>query len=142
MSIRYIGAQVESGGGLVINTSFEAENISGLPWNPADGFAFGFHIFDPETDTLIEDGARVAPATAIAPGQRRGFDLHFELPEQPGAYRVFISPMQENSGWFYERGWPFLLIDGEVGNCTARSGSLMSRSAVGRARSKSRAPSA
>jgi lipopolysaccharide transport system permease protein len=119
MSIRYIGAMVEPGGGRQVNTSFEAENISGVPWVPAEGFAFGYHIFDPETDTLIEDGARVVPDSAVAPGERRHFDMRFELPEQLGAYRVFISPMQENAGWFYERGWPFLLIDGVVDNGAA-----------------------
>jgi lipopolysaccharide transport system permease protein len=120
MSIRYSGVKVESGPGRVLSASFEVENISGRPWVPSEGFAFGYHIFDPETDTLIEDGARVVPDAAIAPGGQHQFDLRFELPEQPGAYSMFVSPMQENVGWFYERGWPFLLIDGIVANGAAR----------------------
>jgi lipopolysaccharide transport system permease protein len=120
MSIRYEGTKVEPGPGRVVLASFDAQNISGHAWVPAEGFAVGYHIFDPETDTLIEDGARLVPDSAVAPGERHHFDVRFELPEQPGAYRVFVSPMQENAGWFYERGWPFLLIDGIVGHGAAR----------------------
>jgi len=29
----------------------------------------------------------------------------------PGSYRVYVSPMREASGWFYEQGWPLLVID-------------------------------
>jgi lipopolysaccharide transport system permease protein len=120
MSIRYTGAKVEPVNARLVNISFEAENISSSAWLPSEGFAVGYHIFDPETDTLIEDGRRVVPETAIAPGERRHFDLRFELPEQPGEYRVFVSPVQENAGWFYERGWPFLVINGVVEHGTAR----------------------
>ncbi len=120
MSIRYIGARVDPVNARLVSATFEAENISSSAWAPAEGFAVGCHIFDPQTDTLIEDGRRVVPETAIAPGERRHFDLRFELPEQPGAYRVYISPMQENTGWFYERGWPFLLIDSVVEHSVAR----------------------
>src|SRR5580765_1054411 len=119
MSIRYEVTKVEPGLGRVVRVTFDAENISSRPWVPADGFAFGFHIFDPETDTLIEDGRRVVPDTAIAPGGRHPLNLRFELPEQPGGYRVFGSAMQENAGWFYQRGWPFLLIDAVVDNSAA-----------------------
>jgi|SRR5579862_626382 len=120
MSIRYIDAKVEPVNARFVNVSFEAENISSSAWSPVEGFAMGCHIFDPKTDTLIEDGPRVVPETAIAPGERHHFDLRFELPEQPGPYRVYVSPMQENAGWFYEQGWRFLLIDAVVEHGTAR----------------------
>src|SRR5262249_18264395 len=42
------------------------------------------------------------------------------LPEEDGAYRVFISPMREDVCWFYERGWQFLEIEAAMENGIAR----------------------
>ena len=40
--------------------------------------------------------------------------LDFELPPEDGRYQAFISPMREGVCWYYERGWPFLLVDTAV----------------------------
>ena len=57
---------------------------------------------------------RVPCLKAIAPCESRRFEIHFELPPEPGRYRVFLSGMQEHSHWFYERGAEFLLVDTAV----------------------------
>lgn len=103
-----------------IRASFEIRNQSRDPWRPGEGFAVSYHIFDPETGTLVRDGPRVAPEAEIEPGQKRRFDLELDLPPEPGRYRIYVSPMQENVCWFYERGGEFLLIDGAVEAGSAR----------------------
>src|SRR5581483_5123772 len=39
---------------------------------------------------------------------------------QPGAYRIYVSPLQEHKAWFYQSGSPFLLIDARVENGAVR----------------------
>jgi lipopolysaccharide transport system permease protein len=113
MSARYHDASVEADG-LALRVSFRVENASAAEWKRDEGFAFGYHIFDPETETLVIDGPRTALGCDLAPGKPAPFEIRFPLPPEPGRYRVFVSPMRENVAWFYQRGWPFLLIDAVV----------------------------
>lgn len=103
-----------------LEVSARLENVSAGPWRPSEGFAAGYHIFDPDTGTLVVDGARAAPTGDIAPGESMPLSLRFDLPREPGRYRVFVSPLQEQAGWFYQRGWRFLLIDAVVDGAGAR----------------------
>ncbi len=48
------------------------------------------------------------------PAQSRELSLKIALPPEPGEYNIYVSPMRENVAWFYDRGWPFLLIDVSV----------------------------
>jgi len=114
VTARLQNAEVRAGGGLLLNASFELRNASASSWRPAEGFAVGYHIFDPETGTLVVDGPRSAPDSDIAPGETRRFQVQLELPPEPGRYRIFLSGMQEHSHWFYERGGEFLLVDAAV----------------------------
>lgn len=100
MSAQYHGAKVEVDG-LHVRAAFDIENAGGL--------LVGYHIFDPETDTLVVDGARVPVEK-----DSEHLELGFQLPSEPGRYRVLVSPMRENVAWYYEQGWPFLLIDATV----------------------------
>src|SRR6266567_8763293 len=102
MSVRYFDPKVESSG-LTLRAGFDIENTSG------QALSIGYHVFDPETDTLVVDGARTTLAT-----DRSHQEMNLDLPPEPGRYRVFVSPMQENVAWYYERGWPFLLVDALV----------------------------
>jgi lipopolysaccharide transport system permease protein len=97
-----------------MTVSFEMRNLTSEAWRPSQGFAVGYHIFDPETDTLVLDGPRTAPDADIAPGEAQRFEVHFDLPPEPGRYRVYVSGMQEHAYWLYERDAEFLLIDGAV----------------------------
>ena len=113
-------------------------NRSNQTWRAADGFRIGSQIIDPETHFYIEDGARVSAGEELAPGSGSGIALRVELPPQRGRYRIYVSPMREDAGWFYERNWPFLVIDAGVdeGRVTSWSvhvrtlGSLRARIAV------------
>jgi homopolymeric O-antigen transport system permease protein len=97
MSAQYHAPKVEATG-LEVRAAFDIENAGGL--------SVGYQIFDPETDTLVVDGARVPIENS-----RQHLEMSFQLPPEPGRYRVFVSPMQEDVAWYYERGWRFLLID-------------------------------
>lgn len=114
MTARVQNATVRADHDGSIAASFEIRNVSAEPWQPSGGFAISYRIFDPQTGTLIVDGPRVAPERDVAPGEKRRFDLQLKLPAEPGRYRIFVSAMQENVCWLYERGAEFLLIDSSV----------------------------
>jgi lipopolysaccharide transport system permease protein len=97
MSAQYHAPKVEATG-LEVRAAFDIENAGGL--------SVGYQIFDPETDTLVVDGARMPVENS-----RQHLEMSFQLPPEPGRYRVFVSPMQEDVAWYYEQGWRFLLID-------------------------------
>lgn len=121
MSIRYRDACVEIlPDGHRLHAAFQAENLSPETWRGSEGFAFGYHIFDPETGTLVVDGPRAPLARDVAPGEPSSVDFTLDLPREPGRYRIYFSAMRENVAWFYLRGWPFLLVDAVVTEGGAR----------------------
>jgi len=122
MSVDYSQVEVTAQGrSLVVRC--RVRNRSNEAWKASDGFRIGAQIIDPETHFYIEDGARVSPGAELAPGAAAEIELPVELPPQRGKYRVYVSPMQEDIGWFYERNWPLLVIDAGVddGRVTAWS---------------------
>ena len=80
----------------------------------------GYHLFDTATGTLIVDGARVHPEHDVKPGETAQVRLEIPLPEEDGRYQVLLSPMRENLCWYYEQGWPFLLVETATENGAAR----------------------
>src|SRR5580704_9732260 len=114
MTARLHNVQVGTYCGRGITARFEMENLSRAAWRSAAGFAVGYHIFDPVTDTLVVDGPRTLPQADIAPGEMCQFELHLDLPPEPGRYRIFLSGMEEHSQWFYARDAEFLLVDAVV----------------------------
>lgn len=97
-----------------VRVDFQILNDSGQPWRAADGDAVGYHLFDAETGTLIVDGPRELPSPEIAAGTGAPSSVEFQLPEEDGRYQIFVSAMREGKCWYYEVGWPFLLVEASV----------------------------
>ena len=95
-----------------VTATFDLINLTDQTLTPS--FALGYQIFDPDTDTLVIDGTRQHLPHDLTPGERAHFEIVLGLPHEPGRYRIFLSLMQENVAWYWERGWPFLLIDATV----------------------------
>jgi lipopolysaccharide transport system permease protein len=136
MTARLYNAQVRADGGCSITARFEMQNVSRDVWRAAEGFAVGYHIFDPATDTLVVDGPRTVFQAGIAPEEMCRLELRVDLPPEPGRYRIFLSGMQENSHWFYERGAEFLLVDAvvEAGRATVARFRVATQGALRRER--------
>ena len=83
----------------------------------------GAQIYDPDTGTFIYEG----PWT-------RESSMELELPPQRGHYHVYVSPVDEQAGWDYAAGKPFLLIDAQVeaGRATLLETSVTTLSAMRR----------
>jgi len=102
------------------HAEFAIRNDSQETWRSSEGFGAGYHLFDAETGTLIVDGARVHPERDVKPGETWRARLDFEVPEENGRYQVLLSPMRENVCWYYEQGWPFLLVEAATEDGAAR----------------------
>ncbi|HXB67307.1 MAG TPA: ABC transporter permease [Candidatus Acidoferrales bacterium] len=120
--------------GRTVHARFGVRNDTGEAWRAAEGFGFGYHLFDADTGTLIIDGARVHPAGDVKPGETARVQLDFELPAEDGRYQVLLSAMRENVCWYYEQGWPFLLVEG----ATERGAARLERVRVANARALGR----
>jgi lipopolysaccharide transport system permease protein len=106
MSAGYLNAEVQPD-----RVEFDIKNESGETWRAADGFAIGYQVFDADTATLIVDGPRVHPERDVKPGESTHVGLDLEVPSGDGAYYTIVSPMREHVCWYWERGWPFLLVE-------------------------------
>jgi len=87
----------------------EIVNQSPDSWSLENGWAAGYHLFDEPTGTLVVDGAR--QPLNLAPTEGRNLAMEIALPPEPGQYNICVSVMREHVAWFYNEGWPFLLID-------------------------------
>jgi len=74
--------------------------------NAPAGSDLGWQVFDAENGRWVAEGDWHA-ATAHA-------DLAIRLPEAAGRYHVYLSLRDAERGWWYERGRPFLLLEGLV----------------------------
>jgi lipopolysaccharide transport system permease protein len=112
MSATYLNRQVTLDPATrTVDAEFDIRNDTAETWRAAEGFGVGHHQFDAESGTLIVDGARVHPPRDIGPGEVWRVRLEFALPAEDGRYQVRLSPMRENVCWYYDRGWPFLLVE-------------------------------
>jgi lipopolysaccharide transport system permease protein len=113
----------------------EIANRTSEPWLPENGWAAGYHLFDEPTGTLVVDGPRTP--LRLAPSEARTASFEIALPPEPGQYNIYVSVMQEHVAWFYEQGWPFLLIDilvGDAGNPTLLGWRIADKRSVARKR--------
>jgi len=94
-----------------LHAAFSVRNDSLDTWRASEGFGVGYHLFDADTGTLIVDGARVAPAQDVKPGESMQVALEVPMPAEDGGYQVVFSPVRENHAWYYQKAWPFLLAE-------------------------------
>jgi lipopolysaccharide transport system permease protein len=108
MSASYSNTDAQPG-----HVEFDIRNDSDETWRAADGFGIGYQLFDADTGTLIVDGPRMHPDRDVKPGETAHVRLELERPED-GRYYTIVSPMREHVCWYWDQGWPFLLIDSRV----------------------------
>jgi lipopolysaccharide transport system permease protein len=107
MSVRYLAASAEvvpGGGAIVVRLRLRNAGQGG-----ADA-ALGYQIFDPTSGLFIAEGEW----QALPSGDDVEAALDIRLPRERGEYRVYVSPVEANAGWQYQRGDPFLVVDAAV----------------------------
>ncbi|MCC7176557.1 MAG: ABC transporter permease [Bryobacterales bacterium] len=112
MSSAYSDIEIEARG-LSLVVCCRVRNRSAEVWRSRE-VRISSQIIDPETHCYIEDGVRVSLGEDLAPGASAGVEVPIALPPQRGSYRIYVSPMQEDAGWFYQRNWPVLAIEARV----------------------------
>jgi len=100
--------------GRALRVRFRLENRSRETLRPSDGFCVGWQLYDPDSAMFIAEGEWTPLEAELAPGAAGAFDLSVTLPPEHGRYHVYVSPRAERDGWYYQRGWPFLLLEAEV----------------------------
>ncbi|MCX6630606.1 MAG: hypothetical protein NTW28_23570, partial [Candidatus Solibacter sp.] len=121
MNAAYLEPDVQLDAGTrTLHAAFEIRNDSPETWRPSQGFGVGYHLFDAGTGTLLVDGARMHPEREVKPGETARVRLEIPLPGEDGGYHVLLSPMREDLCWYYEQGWPFLLVETSTENGEAR----------------------
>jgi lipopolysaccharide transport system permease protein len=103
-----------------ITASFRLVNQSEQHWRSGEGFFVGWQMFDPDTNTFISEGTWSALPNDLAPAETAGISVPVHLPKERGRYHVYISPIVQGHGWFYQHGNPFLLVDAAVESGRAR----------------------
>jgi lipopolysaccharide transport system permease protein len=97
-----------------ITAKFRIVNHSNKTWQRDGGYSLGWQIFDPETGTFIAEGDWIPFRKDLAPAETEDVELRLTLPPEHGRYHVYISPIHTGSGWFYQSGAQFLLLDAQV----------------------------
>jgi lipopolysaccharide transport system permease protein len=118
MPARYRDVQIEPSGASV-GIHFLIENQSGAAWKP-DAFSIGWQFFDPVTNRFIMEGEWTPLPAETKPGESAEVRLTIPFPPEPGAYRVYVSPIEQPAGWAYGRGDAFLAVDVAVANEQAK----------------------
>jgi len=99
-----------------VEISFGLVNRSPDVWRNEDGFRIGSQILDAETHLYIEDGPRILLDQELASGWMAPVRLRIAPPRFNGCYRIIVCPIKEESFWYYEHGWPFLIVEVTVDN--------------------------
>ncbi len=94
------------------HADFELRNESAETWRAAEGFAVGLPSVR-RRHRHADRGWRAHAAGARCEARRvaAACGCDFALPPEDGRYQVLLSPMRENVCWYYEQGWPFLLVE-------------------------------
>jgi lipopolysaccharide transport system permease protein len=103
-----------------ITATFRLVNNSEEYWRTSDGFYVGWQMFDPVSGMFIAEGKWLPLPGDLAPAETVMMPVPITLPKERGRYHVYISPLRENQGWFYQQGKPFLLLDAAVENGEAQ----------------------
>lgn len=103
-----------------IRVHFRLVNRSHETWNAAEGFAIGWQVYDPETATFICEGDWTPLLEDLLSAQTRDVEILVQLPPELGHYHIYVSPVLPQTGWFYARNEPFLLMDARVEHHSAK----------------------
>src|SRR5277367_4427700 len=104
MSVAFRSAEIESlGQSIAVHVRLESA-----------GHCVGWQFYDPDTNRFIMEGEWVE-----VPAGASDLNVTIRFPPEPGAYRVYVSPRNDENGWGYQRGEQFLAIDVSVENETA-----------------------
>lgn len=115
MNARYREIAVSAGAAAQqILVRFRLENVTRSAWWRDSGFLIGWQIFDPGAGTFIREGDWTRLPADVPAGQSVDVEIPVTLPAEDGPYRVYVSPIHEQDGWFYSNGTPFVLLDAHV----------------------------
>lgn len=118
MTALYRDVRVEASG-QVVSIHLQMENKSQAAWKQG-AFSMGWQLFDPASSRFIREGEWAPIARDAQPGDMITVDLNIDFPPDAGGYRIYVSPIDHDRGWLYNRGERFLMIDAVVASEGAR----------------------
>jgi lipopolysaccharide transport system permease protein len=120
--VGYHDVRAEVGETGVVRLAFRIENRTRETWRARGPVALGSQIFDPQTGLFITEGKWTALDRDVAPGASAQVEISVVLPPQPGAYRIYVSPIHDQRGWFYQQSAPLLALDATMSGAETKVG--------------------
>jgi lipopolysaccharide transport system permease protein len=105
--------------GLALGVRLSLVNSSRETWKVGQ-LSLGWQFFDPDTNRFILEGEWVPLTRDVAPGDQAEYDISIAFPPEPGGYQIYISTVDQSSGWSYARGGSFLRIAAQVADGAVR----------------------
>ena len=122
--------------GSALRIGFVLEHRGHERWTRSQKLALGWQLYDPDSSAFLAEGDWLAVDRELAPGDAYPVEaLLVDLPSETGRYRVFLSALNEPDGWFYEKHWPFVVIEAQVsaqGQATVDSAAVTTLAALRR----------
>lgn len=101
---------------LSIRIRSRLRNVSKETWSREKGFALGCQILDGKSGEYVGESEWLPLAADVPPGAEIDVELTVALPEEPGTYRLIVSPIENGVRWRYLDNWPVLIAEAEVEN--------------------------
>lgn len=99
--------------GQTLSVHLQLENRSQQEWK-RDAVSIGWQLYDPDSNRFIREGDWIPLARDVRTGDTVPVDFNIDFPPEPGGYRIYVSPIDREQGWFYDRGDRFLVVDAAV----------------------------
>ncbi|MEZ5354833.1 MAG: ABC transporter permease [Bryobacteraceae bacterium] len=122
MSTAYSDVRIDPQG-RELDIRFVLENTGWDRWEAGGDLCVGWQLIDAATRVFLDEGEWQRAEHPIEPGGRHEFAFRVELPGEEGLYHIYLSPRNEEYGWFYAMQWPFLRVEAAVEEGVARSAS-------------------
>jgi lipopolysaccharide transport system permease protein len=114
MSLRYRDLAAEPAGKGQVRLRFRLENRRRAPLRSASGQHIGWQIYDPATALFISEGEWSPLDIDLAPGESAEVEIDVAMPPQDGPYRLYLSTVDEKTGWSYSHGERLVVADVSV----------------------------
>lgn len=98
----------------LLSVQMKVTNLDRETWSPEEGVTAAAQIRESETGVMIIDGPRSIVSGPVVSGESIEITVAIELPRITGRFDIFVSMLKEKTGWFFDFGSSFFLVEYET----------------------------